>query len=184
MLRKLLITKHKNKQSIPIDRPFVKPFYLYVEAKNIAEPKNSRGENTNMLMSKLGRSTDRNIEMTWGKFWETVQKLDGNLLMHEGVDGQARIAVACRELGFDALFPGTGGIILSDGYATYVINRQSFAEEVDVAIGILRRDLCYTANFNPDEESEWSEAGLCSLAYRVPVEAVSIPDKNENEKDQ
>ena len=36
-------------------------------------------------------------------------------------------------------------------------------QNADVAIGLIRRDLCYAACDCPDDEDEWSKEGLAAL---------------------
>ncbi|WP_134706614.1 helix-turn-helix domain-containing protein [Rahnella sp. CJA17(1/100)] len=107
----------------------------------------------------------RTLEMTWAEFWGAVRTEDGKrpapLTSHEA---QQRVLVAAGELNWSVEFLDDEGIYLSDGDTEYYIQQYDLFQNAGVAIGLIRREVCYTASACPDEQDEWSQEGIHALA--------------------
>ncbi|ELP0293573.1 hypothetical protein RZL42_001239 [Klebsiella michiganensis] len=106
------------------------------------------------------------LEMTWGQFWAAVKALDGKAPEPRSDEEiKRRVQLAAGELGWQVEFLDDGGIYMSDSETQFYLTQyDQLIQNADVAIGLLRRDLCYAASDCPDEKDEWSKEGLAALA--------------------
>lgn len=113
-----------------------------------------------------GEHTPRKLEMTYGQFWAAVKALDGKTPEPSGDEEiRQRVLYAANELGWDVDFLEDNGIFMCDGDTEYYLTQYGqLIQNADVAIGLIRRDLCYAACDYPDAEDEWSKEGLAALA--------------------
>lgn len=107
----------------------------------------------------------RVLEMTWGQFWAGVKELDGKCPKPRSDEEiKLRVRDAADELGWTAEFLDDDGICMCDGDSEYYITQYDLLQNASLAIGIVRRDLCYAACECSDEEDEWSKEGMAALA--------------------
>ncbi|AOO57158.1 hypothetical protein AB9C65_21110 [Klebsiella pasteurii] len=108
----------------------------------------------------------RVLEMTWGQFWAGVKALDGKSPAPRTEDEiKQRVLHAASELNWTVEFIEDGGIYMYDGDTEFYLTTYiQLIQNADVAIGLIRRDVCYAASECPDEEDEWSEKGMAALA--------------------
>ncbi|HHC3153253.1 hypothetical protein [Klebsiella pneumoniae] len=108
----------------------------------------------------------RKLEMTWGQFWSAVKSLDGKASEPRSDEEiKRRVQLAAGELGWQVEFLDDGGIYMSDSETQFYLTQyDQLIQNADVAIGLIRRDLCYAACYHPDDEEEWSKEGLAALA--------------------
>ncbi|HBW1662313.1 TPA: hypothetical protein MEH79_002960 [Klebsiella quasipneumoniae subsp. similipneumoniae] len=122
----------------------------------------------NMLNERKapGENTPCALEMTYGQFWAAVKALDGKAPKPSSDEEiKQRVQLAAGELGWDVEFLEGNGIFMCDGDTEYYLTQyERLIQNADVAIGLLRRDLCYAASDRPDDEDEWSKEGLAALA--------------------
>lgn len=122
----------------------------------------------NMLNERKapGANTPCALEMTYGQFWAAVKALDGKAPKPSSDEEiKQRVQLAAGELGWDVEFLEGNGIFMCDGDTEYYLTQyERLIQNADVAIGLLRRDLCYAASDRPDDEDEWSKEGLAALA--------------------
>lgn len=113
-----------------------------------------------------GEHVPRKLEMTWGQCWAAVKALDGKAPKPSSDEEiKQRVQLAAGELGWDVEFLEGNGIFMCDGDTEYYLTQyERLIQNADVAIGLLRRDLCYAASDRPDDEDEWSKEGLAALA--------------------
>jgi hypothetical protein len=53
---------------------------------------------------------------------------------------------------------------MSDGDTEYYVTQYELLQNADIAIDLLRRDICYAASESPDDEADWSKEGIAALA--------------------
>ncbi|AVO94384.1 TPA: hypothetical protein P7Z40_005247 [Klebsiella pneumoniae] len=113
-----------------------------------------------------GEHVPRKLEMTWGQCWEAVKALDGKAPEPRSDEEiKQRVQLAAGELGWDVEFLEDNGIFMCDGDTEFYLTQyDQLIQNADVAIGLIRRDLCYAACDCPDDEDEWSKEGLAALA--------------------
>ena len=113
-----------------------------------------------------GENTLCALEMTYGQFWAAVKALDGKAPMPSSDEEiKQRVQLAAGELGWDVEFLEGNGIFMCDGDTEFYLTQyDQLIQNADVAIGLIRRDLCYAACDCPDDEDEWSKEGLAALA--------------------
>ncbi|QCK79152.1 hypothetical protein E4K08_22495 [Raoultella ornithinolytica] len=113
-----------------------------------------------------GEYAPRILEMTWWQFWAAVKALDGKTPKPRNDEEiKLRVELAAGELGWSVEFLDDGGIYMSDSETQFYLTQyDQLIQNADVAIGLLRRDLCYAASDCPDEKDEWSKEGLAALA--------------------
>ncbi|SLO38384.1 Uncharacterised protein [Klebsiella variicola] len=112
-----------------------------------------------------GERHPRVLEMTWGQFWAAVKALDGKSPAPRTEDEiKQRVLHAARELNWTVEFIEDGGIYMCDGDTEFYLTQYDLIQNADIAIGLLRRDICYGASESPDDEDEWSEEGVEALA--------------------
>lgn len=106
------------------------------------------------------------LEMTYGQFWAAVKALDGKAPEPSSDEEiKQRVQLAAGELGWDVEFLEGNGIFMCDGDTEFYLTQyDQLIQNADVAIGLIRRDLCYAACDCPDDEDEWSKEGLAALA--------------------
>jgi hypothetical protein len=105
------------------------------------------------------------LEMTWGQFWAGVKALDGKSPAPRTEDEiKQRVLHAASELNWTVEFIEDGGIYMCDGDTEFYLTQYDLIQNANIAIGLLRRDICYGASESPDEEDEWSEEGMAALA--------------------
>lgn len=106
------------------------------------------------------------LEMTYGQFWAAVKALDGKTPKPRSDEEiKQRVQIAAGELGWDVEFLEGNGIFMCDGDTEFYLTQyDQLIQNADVAIGLIRRDLCYAACDCPDDEDEWSKEGLAALA--------------------
>lgn len=122
----------------------------------------------NMLNERKapGENTPCALEMTYGQFWAAVKALDGKAPKPSSDEEiKQRVQLAAGELGWDVEFLEGNGIFMCDGDTEFYLTQyDQLIQNADVAIGLIRRDLCYAACYHPDDEEEWSKEGLAALA--------------------
>lgn len=122
----------------------------------------------NMLNERKAPSenTPCALEMTYGQFWAAVKALDGKAPKPSSDEEiKQRVRLAAGELGWDVEFLEGNGIFMCDGDTEFYLTQyDQLIQNADVAIGLIRRDLCYAACDCPDDEDEWSKEGLAALA--------------------
>jgi hypothetical protein len=74
------------------------------------------------------------------------------------------VQCASDELGWSVEFLEDGGIYMSDGDTEYYVTQYELLQNADIAIDLLRRDICYAASESPDDEADWSKEGIAALA--------------------
>lgn len=113
-----------------------------------------------------GENTPCTLEMTYGQFWAAVKALDGKAPEPRSDEEiKQRVQLAAGELGLDVEFLEDNGIFMCDGDTEFYLTQyDQLIQNADVAIGLIRRDLCYAACDCPDDEDEWSKEGLAALA--------------------
>lgn len=103
--------------------------------------------------------------MTWGEFWEAIKAADR---LHPPPSTtpeiRQRVELAASELGWEVEFLGDKGIRLSDGDGEYFFEQYNFLQNVELAIGMIRRDICYSAAECPELLDDWSKAGILALS--------------------
>lgn len=118
------------------------------------------------MQNEQGEHTTRKLEMTYGQFWAAVKALDGKAPEPRSDEEiKQRVQLAAGELGWDVEFLEGNGIFMCDGDTEFYLTQyDQLIQNADVAIGLIRRDLCYAACDCPDDEDEWSKEGLAALA--------------------
>ena len=118
------------------------------------------------MQNEQGQHTTRKLEMTYGQFWAAVKALDGKAPEPRSDEEiKQRVQLAAGELGWDVEFLEGNGIFMCDGDTEFYLTQyDQLIQNADVAIGLIRRDLCYAACECPDAEDEWSKEGLAALA--------------------
>ncbi|HBS1346194.1 TPA: hypothetical protein ACYFHP_004211 [Klebsiella pneumoniae] len=118
------------------------------------------------MQNEQGQHTTRKLEMTYGQFWAAVKALDGKAPEPRSDEEiKQRVQLAAGELGWDVEFLEGNGIFMCDGDTEFYLTQyDQLIQNADVAIGLIRRDLCYAACDCPDAEDEWSKEGLAALA--------------------
>lgn len=118
------------------------------------------------MQNEQGEHTTRKLEMTYGQFWAAVKALDGKAPEPRSDEEiKQRVQLASGELGWDVEFLEGNGIFMCDGDTEFYLTQyDQLIQNADVAIGLIRRDLCYAACDCPDDEDEWSKEGLAALA--------------------
>ncbi|VDR24297.1 Uncharacterised protein [Raoultella terrigena] len=107
----------------------------------------------------------RKLDMTWSQFWAAVKAADGKSTAPRTEDEiKRRVLHAAGELNWKVEFIEDDGIYMCDGDSDYYITYYDFLENACLAIGIIRREVCYVASVCPNDEDEWSEEGLAALA--------------------
>ncbi|ELD3250728.1 hypothetical protein QUR14_001037 [Enterobacter hormaechei] len=111
---------------------------------------------------------NRTIEMTWWQFWEAVRAGDGKSpAPANDAEIMQRVRDAASELNWEIDFLDDGGVWLDDGDAEHYFQQYDFLQNAELAISLLRREVCYVAAMRPDDVDYWSEAGISALAERV-----------------
>ncbi|WAT05519.1 hypothetical protein O1V64_04230 [Rouxiella badensis] len=117
------------------------------------------------VIATQGKWENRTLEMTWGDFWKAVQAKDGQTPLPANEDEiQQRVSKAVEELGWEVGFLEDGGIYLDSGDTEHYCQRYDLRENAELAIELLRRDVCYTATVCPDDLDDWSEEGIIALS--------------------
>ncbi|MFG6480441.1 MULTISPECIES: hypothetical protein [Klebsiella] len=108
----------------------------------------------------------RVLKMTWGQFWAAVKALDGKSPAPRTEDEiKQRVLHATRELNWTVEFIEDGGIYMCDGDTEfYLTTYNQLIQNADIAIRLIRCDVCYTASECPNDEDEWSKEGMAALA--------------------
>ncbi len=78
-----------------------------------------------------------------------------------------RVRDAASELNWEIDFLDDGGVWLDDGDAEHYFQQYDFLQNAELAISLLRREVCYVAAMHPDDVDYWSEAGMSALAERA-----------------
>ncbi|WP_337065154.1 hypothetical protein [Rouxiella badensis] len=131
---------------------------------DVVATEEKRQEN-NPTMATPSQWDNRTIEMTWGDFWKAVKAKDGQTPPPENDDEiQQRLSEAAGELGWEVDFLEGGGIYLDSGDTEHYCQRYGLRENAELAIALLRRDVCYTAAECPDALDNWSEEGIIALS--------------------
>ncbi|ARF50837.1 hypothetical protein [Pantoea stewartii] len=111
---------------------------------------------------------NRTLEMTWGQFWEAVRASDGKKPAPvNNAEIMQRVRDAASELNWEIDFLDDGGVWLDDGDAEHYFQQYDFLQNAELAISLLRREVCYVAAMHPDDVDYWSEAGMSALAERA-----------------
>ncbi|ELN2576896.1 hypothetical protein RY966_002625 [Enterobacter kobei] len=120
--------------------------------------------------SAESRWPHRTLEMTWSAFWDAVKAQDGKVPppVNAG-EIESRVRDAADEMNWEVEFLEDGGICLDDGDAEYYFDRYTFSQNADLAIGHMRREVCYVVDSIRGDKAEleihdWSPAGLKALA--------------------
>ena len=112
-----------------------------------------------------GRWAHRTIEMTWAECWEAIKANDRNVpAPTTNAEIEQRVREAAEELNWNVEFLEDGGIYLDDGDTEYYFQQYDLSENALLAIGALRRELCYVADAHPDDPDDWSKAGMLALS--------------------
>lgn len=108
---------------------------------------------------------ERTLQMTWGEFWQAVKAKDRKY-RKPVTESEIKQYVfnAAREMGWNVEFLEDGGIFLDDGDAEHYFQQYNIVQNAELAIGLLRRELCYVAEENRDDLDNWSEEGIIALA--------------------
>jgi hypothetical protein len=108
---------------------------------------------------------NRALKMTWGEFWKAVQTGD-NKIPPPATDEEIQQCVrfAAGELNWSVEFLEDDGIYLDDGDSEHYVVRYDLETNAGVAIGLIRRELRYSASLCPDDMAEWSQEGLKALS--------------------
>lgn len=108
---------------------------------------------------------ERTLEMTWSEFWKAVKARDGTIPAPVTDDDiQQCVRDAARELNWEVQFLDDGGIWMDDGDAEFYFEQYDFRQNAELAIRMLRCEVCYVADACPNDLDNWSEAGLNALA--------------------
>ena len=108
---------------------------------------------------------NRTLEMTWGECWAAIKAADRKAPAPCNDDEiKQRVQCASDELGWSVEFLEDGGIYMSDGDTEYYVTQYELLQNADIAIDLLRRDICYAASESPDDEADWSKEGIAALA--------------------
>ena len=111
---------------------------------------------------------NRTLAMTWEQFWQAVRASDGKTPAPvNDAEIMQRVRDAASELNWEVDFLDEGGVWLDDGDAEHYFQQYDFIENVELAISLLRREVCYVAAIHPDDMDFWSEAGISALAERM-----------------
>ncbi|EIY5093430.1 hypothetical protein ACO1Y9_27410 [Klebsiella quasipneumoniae] len=114
---------------------------------------------------KPNECAPRVLRMTWGQCWAAVKALDGKKTRpYSNEEVERRVLRAANELNWEVEFLEDGGIYMCDGDTEFYLTQYDLIQNADIAIGLLRRDICYGASESPDDEDEWSEEGVEALA--------------------
>ncbi|QOI56570.1 hypothetical protein [Rouxiella badensis] len=117
------------------------------------------------VIATQGKWENRTLEMTWGDFWKAVKAKDGQRPPTANDDEiQQRVREAAGELGWEVDFLEDGGIYLDSGDIEHYCRRYGLRENAELAIELLRRDVCYTVAECPDDLDDWSLEGLSALS--------------------
>lgn len=113
-------------------------------------------------------SAEPRIEMTWAECWQVIKASD-RLYPPPSTSHEIRqrLELAADELSWAVEFLGDKGIRLSDCDGEYFFEQYDFLQNADLAIGMLRRDVCYSAAERPELLDDWSKAGILALAEWV-----------------
>ncbi|TQI82496.1 hypothetical protein FHU10_2526 [Serratia fonticola] len=107
----------------------------------------------------------RKLEMTWGDFWKAVQAKDGKVprpTTDESIE--QRVRHAADELNWSVEFLEDEGIYLDDGDTVHYFQQYNLMQNAELAIGLLRREVCYVAAQCTNDLDDWSSEGLRALA--------------------
>jgi len=108
---------------------------------------------------------ERTLEMTWGEFWKAVKARDGKIPAPVTDDDiQQCVRDAARELNWEVQFLDDGGIWMDDGDAEFYFEQYDLPQNAELAIRMLRCEVCYVADACPNDLDNWSEAGLNAMA--------------------
>lgn len=111
------------------------------------------------------RWAHRTLEMTWLAFWSAVQAQDEKVpTPANDEEVRQRVLDAVDELNWDVEFLEDGGVWLDDGDGEHHFVQYDFRKNAELAISLLRREVCYVVGECPDEIDDWSPAGIKALA--------------------
>lgn len=108
---------------------------------------------------------NKTLEMTWGEFWKAVLSKDGSIpppATDEEI--QQRVRIAADELNWPVEFLEDEGIYMDDGDGEHYFQQYSLTQNAQLAIGLLRREVCYVAAQCPNDVADWSQEGLEALS--------------------
>lgn len=111
------------------------------------------------------RYPGRTLELTWAALWEAVRAKDGAVSAPaDDAEIEQRVIDAAGELNWGVEFLEDGGVYLDDGDGEHYFQKYDFRQNAELAIALLRNEVCCVSTFCPDDIDDWSEAGIAALA--------------------
>ncbi|MGN5575822.1 hypothetical protein [Enterobacter sp. Lyrl_3] len=133
------------------------------------EQRHHTPEQTEVVAAE-NRWAHRTIEMTWPEFWDAVKAQDGKApAPANDEEVRQRVLAAVDEINWYVEFLDDGGVWMDTGDSEHFFTQYSFTQNAQLAIEMIRRDVCYTtsrilAGEIGDEKDDWSPAGIKALA--------------------